>query len=81
MARTFKGRRQAVDNIAANSAVTSQERTINGALPPSASATWGNTENISVGVDYSADENIVVGGANLMLMERLGDTGTTAGTS
>ena len=71
MARTYRARTQAVDNIAAGSAISSQERTINGSLPP-ATATWGNTENISVGTDYSADENIVVTAEDLMLTERLG---------
>ena len=74
MARTYKARTQAIDNQGPNGGadrVTSQERTINGALPPDTS-TWGNTENISVGVDYSADENIVVAGTNLLLAERLG---------
>lgn len=71
MARTYKARSQAIDNIAAGSAISSQERTINGSLPP-ATSTWGNTENIQAGVDYSADENIVVKAVNLMLTERLG---------
>ena len=71
MARTYKARSQAIDNITVGSAVTSQERTINGALPPSTSV-WGNTENIAVGVDYSADENIVVTATNLLLTERRG---------
>lgn len=68
MARTYKARSQAVDNIAAGSAISSQERTINGSLPP-ATSTWGNTENIQVGEDYSADENIVVTATNLILTE------------
>jgi hypothetical protein len=63
-----------VDNQGTNGTtdrVTSQERTINGSLPP-ATATWGNTENIAVGTDYGADENLVVAGTNLLLTERLG---------
>lgn len=71
MARTSKARSEAIDNIAAGSAITTRERTINGALPP-ATTTWGNTENISVGVDYGADENLVVAGTNLLATERLG---------
>lgn len=71
MARTYKARSQAIDNIAVGSAISSQERTINGALPPSTS-TWGNTENISVGTDYGADENLVVKATNLLAAERLG---------
>ena len=74
MARTYKARTQAVDNQGPGGGawrVTSQERTINGSLPPSTS-TWGNTENIAVGVDYSADENLVARGVNLLLTERLG---------
>jgi hypothetical protein len=74
MARTYKARTQAVDNqgpAGGADRVTSQERTINGSLPPH-NATWGNNENIQVGVDYSADENIVVTATNLLLTERLG---------
>jgi len=78
MARTVKARSEAVDNIAAGSAITTRERTepgdnnpAGGALPP-AFTTWGNTENIAVGLDYSADENIVVAGTNLLLTERRG---------
>jgi len=71
MSRTSKARREAYDNIAAGSAITSRERTISGALPPQFT-TWGNTENISVGTDYSADENLVVKGTNLLAGERLG---------
>jgi hypothetical protein len=74
MARTYKARTQAIDNqgpAGGADRVTSQERTINGALPPSTS-TWGNTENIAVGVDYSADENIVATTVNLLAAERLG---------
>jgi hypothetical protein len=71
MARTSKSRSEAIDNIAVGSAISSRERTINGALPP-AFTTWGNTENIQVGVDYSADENIIVTATNLLLTERLG---------
>ena len=71
MARTYRARSQAIDNIAVGSANSAQERTINGSLPP-ATATWGNTENIAVGTDYSADENIVVTETNLLLTERLG---------
>jgi hypothetical protein len=74
MARTSKARTEAVDNQGPNGGadrVTSRERTINGSLPP-AFTTWGNTENIAVGVDYGADENLVVAGTNLLLTERLG---------
>lgn len=74
MARTYRARTQAVDNqgpAGGADRVTSQERIINGALAP-ATATWGNTENIAVGTDYSADENLVVAGTNLLLTERLG---------
>lgn len=71
MARTSKARSEAIDNIAVGSAISSRERTINGALPPQFT-TWGNTENISVGTDYSADENLVAVGTNLLATERLG---------
>ena len=71
MARTSKARSQAIDNIAVGSAITTRERTIAGALPP-ANTTWGNSENIAVGVDYGADENLVVAGTNLLATERLG---------
>lgn len=74
MARTYKARTQAIDNQGTNGTtdrVTSQERTINGALPPDTS-TWGNTENIAVATDYSADENIVVAATDLLLAEKVG---------
>lgn len=71
MSRTSKARREAYDNIAVGSAITTRERTIAGGLPP-ATTTWGNTENIAVGTDYSADENLVVKGTNLLAGERLG---------
>ena len=73
MARTYKARTHAIDNQNNNGTtgrVTSQERTILGALPPDTS-TWGNTENISIAVDYSADENVVVSGTDLLAIERL----------
>ena len=71
MARTSKARSEAIDNIAAGSAVSSRERTISGSLPPEFT-TWGNTENIAAGSDYSADENLVAVGVNLIATERLG---------
>jgi hypothetical protein len=70
MARTYRARTQAYDNIAVGSANSAQERTINGSLPP-ATATWGNTENIQVGTDYSADENLIVTATDLLAIERL----------
>jgi hypothetical protein len=78
VARTVKARRECYDNIAVASAITTRERTVPdlsaaaaGALPP-AFTTWGNTENIAVAVDYSADENLVVVATNLLAGERLG---------
>jgi hypothetical protein len=71
MSRTSKARGEAYDNIAVGSAISTRERTIAGALPP-AFTTFGNTENISIAVDYSADENIVATGVNMALRERLG---------
>lgn len=71
MARTFKARRQAYDNIAVGSAITSRERTIAGALPPSFTSNVGNIENISVGNDYGA-EKVIVKGTTLLAGERLG---------
>ena len=77
MGRTSRARTEAYDNIAVGSAISSRERTCPGdnnpaagALPP-AFTTFGNTENISIGVDYSADENIVVSGTNMLANERL----------
>jgi hypothetical protein len=70
MSTTSKARKLAYDNIAVGSA-TGTERTISGSAPP-AFTTWGNTENIAVGTDYSADENLVVVGTNLLAGERLG---------
>jgi hypothetical protein len=71
MARTSKARSEAIDNIAAGSAIYSRERTIDGSLPP-AFTTWGNAEKIAVGVAYGADENLVATGVNLLLTERRG---------
>ncbi len=73
MARTSKARSEAIDNMyggASTDRITSRERTIDGALPP-AFTTWGNTENIAVGVDYGADENLVAVATNLLANERL----------
>lgn len=76
MARTVKARTTCVDNIAVASAM-GIERTLpsDGVQPgiaPPAFTTWGNTENISVGVDYSADENLIAVGTDLLAKERLG---------
>ena len=68
--RTYKARYNGIDNITIGSDNGTQERTILGALPPDTS-TWGNTENIQIGVDYSADENVVAAATNLLLIERL----------
>lgn len=69
MARVSDGRREAYDNIAVGSAISSRERTIAGALPPDFTAV-GNTENIAVGSDYG--EERAVAGSTLMEGERLG---------
>jgi hypothetical protein len=77
MARTVKARSEAVDNMYSgvvgelSDRITSRERTIDGALPPDFT-TWGNSENIASGVDYSADENLVEAGTNLLATERRG---------
>lgn len=70
MSRVSKGRREAYDNIAVGSAVTSRERTIAGALPPNFT-TVGNTENISAGTDYG-EEQIVEAGSALPEGENVG---------
>lgn len=73
MGHTVKARTVAMDNIAlggGTSRITSRERTISGALPPDFT-TWGNTENIAVGTDYGADENLVAVATNLLLAEKL----------
>ena len=69
MSRVAEGRREAYDNIAVGSAISSRERTIAGALPPDFT-TIGNGENIAVGSDYG--EERPVSGAALMEGERLG---------
>lgn len=69
MSRTVKSRREAYDNIAAGSAISSRERTIAGALPPNSTAV-GNIENIAVASDYGNER--VVAGSTLMAGERLG---------
>ena len=78
MSRTSKARGEAYDFIAVGSEISSRERTVPdlsgskaGALPP-AFTTFGNTENIAVGTDYGADENIVASGVNMALRERIG---------
>ncbi len=70
MARTSRGRRKSYDNIAVGSAISSKERTINGALPPSFVDTIGGIENIAVAADYGAERT--VSGSALMTGERLG---------
>jgi len=73
MARTYKARTQAIDNqgiAGSTDRVTSQERTINGSLPP-ATSTWGNAENIASGTAYGADENLVAAATDLLAAERL----------
>ena len=69
MARTNRSRTEAYDNIAVGSAITSRERTINGALPPDTTVIPGSGENIAVATDYG-DERVVSGSA-LMAIERL----------
>lgn len=69
MSRVSKGRREAYDNIAVGSAISSRERTIDGALPPD-ETTVGNTENISSGSDYGEERS--VSGSALLEGERLG---------
>lgn len=69
MSHVVKGRRTALDNIASGSAITTRERTINGALPPDFTAV-GNNENIASGSDYG--EERTVNGSALMEGERLG---------
>ena len=77
MARVYKGRQQAYDNIAVGSAVSSQERTVPdlsgskaGALPQSFSGI-GNLENIAVGTDYG-EEQIIKSGTALLEIEKVG---------
>lgn len=69
MARTHRSRREAYDNIAAGSAITSRERTISGSLPPSFN--YGAKDNIAVGSAIGA-EKVIVKGTTLMTGERLG---------
>lgn len=69
MARTHRSRREAYDNIAVGSAITTRERTISGALPPSFN--YGGKDNIAVG-NTNAAERIIVKGTVLMTGERLG---------
>lgn len=69
MARTVKDRREAYDNIAIGSAVSSRERTINGGLPPDFT-TYGNTENVAVGSDYGQENQQIA--VDVIAGERLG---------
>ena len=66
MARTVRNRREAYDNIAVGSAISSRERTIDGALPP----TDADKDNIAVGSNNGAERT--VSGSALMTGERLG---------
>jgi hypothetical protein len=67
MSRTVRSRREALDNIAVGSAISSRERTIAGALPP----TDATKDNISVGGAWGS-ENVIVAGTDLLAGERLG---------
>lgn len=77
MSRTVKSRREALDNIAVGSAISTRERTLPtqvaappaGILPPDFTGI-GNFENIAVGVDYGNER--VIAGSALMAGERLG---------
>ena len=69
MSRVSKQRREAYDNIAVGSAITSRERTIDGSLPPD-ETTYGNIENISSGNDYGEERHVA--GSVLMEGENVG---------
>lgn len=72
MARTVRSRREAYDNIATGggtAVITTRERTISGALPPSFS--YGGKDNIAVGSPIGA-ERIIVKTTTLLTGERLG---------
>jgi hypothetical protein len=77
MSRTVDARREALDNIAVGSAITTRERTLPtqsaappaGALPPDFTAV-GNNEKIAVGQSYGSER--VIAGSALMAGERLG---------
>lgn len=74
MARTRKARREAYDDIALGggaAVITSIERTISGALPPTFTNNYGNLEKIAVASAYGA-EKVVVKGTALLAGERLG---------
>lgn len=76
MARVVRNQRQAYDNIAVASAISTVERTIDGSAPPTEAYGAGSNiaiaeafavagtphENIQVGVDYGTGENVAVGG-------------------
>lgn len=69
MARTHRSRREAYDNIAVGSAITTRERTIAGALPPTFN--YGAKDNIAVG-NTNAAERIIVKTTVLLTGEKLG---------
>jgi len=72
MARTVRSRREAYDDIAVGGGaniITTRERTIAGALPPSFS--YGGKDNIAVG-NTNAAERIIVKGTVLLTGEKLG---------
>jgi hypothetical protein len=66
MARTVRNRRQAYDNIAVGSAISSRERTISGAASP----TDADKDNIAVGSANGAERT--VSGSALMTGENVG---------
>jgi hypothetical protein len=70
--RPVRARREAYDDIATGggtAVITTRERTIAGALPPSFS--YGGKDNIAVGSPIGA-EKVIVKGTTLMTGERLG---------
>lgn len=77
--RTELGRRTGVDNIAIGSAITSKERTIDGALPPAkivgggegaAGANASGHSNIAIGSNYptaNIPDDIQIGVVTLLI--------------
>ena len=71
MSRTVRGRREALDNIAVGSAITTRERMRDNSDATAAAPTDATKDNISVGGVWGA-EKVIVAGTTLLAGERLG---------
>lgn len=70
MSRTSRGRREAYDNIAIGSVISSRERTRDVNNATAAQFADATKDNISVGGAWGS-ENVIVSGTDLLAGERL----------